>query len=155
MLLSPQMLSIKALMRFLDRGFILRALMVLMLYSLVPFGECLLILAIAEYIDVYLLFAVVAATSLLGLLLSLRPITKVLATLHESIGEGYYPEEPFAMLAGTLLAAVLVLTPGFVTDALGLLLFVPFIRRMAGRLITRPMRNRLKELYEYIKVYEE
>ena len=125
-----------------------------MLYSLVPFGECFLILVIARYLDANLVFAMVAGTTLLGLVLILRPISQTLATLQQSIDEGYYPAEPFALLAGTLLASVLVLTPGFVTDVLGLLFFIPFIRKMIGRLITKPMHNRMKELYEYIKVYE-
>ncbi len=148
------MLSMKALMRFLDRGFVFRALLVVMLYSLIPFGECFLLVMLTRYLDRYLLLAGVAATALVGILVSARPITRALETLHKSIDEGRYPAEPFAVLAGTLVAATLLVTPGFITDAFGFILLTPFLRRFLGRLITAPMRPRLTELYEYIKLYE-
>jgi UPF0716 protein FxsA len=148
------MLSMKALMRFLDRGFLMRMLLLVMLYSLVPFGECYLLLVLGEYLSTYLLLALVAGTALLGMLGMIRPVAGALQAVHTSIDEGYYPEEPFALLAGTLMAGVLLVTPGFVTDALGMLMFVPFVRRAVGGIITSRMRSRLKELYEYIKLYE-
>ena len=144
----------KALMRLLDRGFVLRALMIVMLYSLIPFGECLLLVELSRYVDPALLLSLVAATTVLGFLLAVRPIRHVLDLVHESIDEGYYPEEPFAALAGTLVASVLLVTPGLATDVIGLVLFLPFLRRLVGKLITVPMRPKLKELYEYIKLYE-
>ena len=146
------MLSMKALIRFLDRGFLLRSLLLLMLYSLVPFGESFLLLMLNAYLGIYLLLAMVASSTLLGFFLIVRPITAILAEIDKSVEAGYFPDEPFAMLAGTLVSAVLLLTPGFVTDTIGLLIFLPFLRRWVGRLITKRMDSRLKGLYEYIKL---
>lgn len=148
------MLSMKALMRFLDRGFLLRALYLVMLYSLVPFGECVLLLIVEDYVGGYIILAIVAATAILGLLLVIRPLTHTLEAVHASIDDGAYPAEPFALLAGTLVSAVLLLTPGLVTDVLGLICLIRFVRRAVGRGITHRMSDRLNELYEYIKLYE-
>jgi UPF0716 protein FxsA len=148
------MLSMKALMRFLDRSFILKLLLLVMLYSLIPFGEFFLLLFLNNYIESFILLSMVAGTTLLGLLLILRPVTTTLVSLHSSIDEGYYPDEPFAMLAGTLFTGVLLLTPGFVSDALGIIFLIPVLRRGIGRLFTKRMHDKLMELYEYIKLYE-
>jgi UPF0716 family protein affecting phage T7 exclusion len=53
-----------------------------------------------------------------------------------------------------LLGAVFLITPGFITDFLGFLLFIPFFRNKIGNLITRRMESRLKDIYEYLKLYE-
>ncbi len=148
------MLSMKSLIRFLDRGFIMKVLLVIMLYSLVPFGEFFLLLAIREYIGAYITMAAVAATALVALLYVRGRLTRILGDIHAGIREGEYPEESFDHLAGLLISAVLLLTPGFVSDFVGLVLFVPIPRRLSGRLITSRMRGRLKELYEYIKLYD-
>lgn len=43
---------------------------------------------------------------------------------------------------GLLLAGILLLLPGFITDVLGLLLLVPAVRQAAARAIGRALRNR-------------
>ena len=149
------MLSMKLLIRFLDRGFLIKLLLTLMLYSLVPIGEFFLLLIVRDYIGPYLTVAAVTATALFGLAFASRSLSSVLREVHRSIDAGYYPEESLRDLAGVLIAALLVLTPGFVTDFLGFVFFVPFLRRFVGRIAIRPMRARLKELYEYVKLYDE
>lgn len=141
-------------MRFLDRGFLLRFLLLVLLYSLVPFGECFLLLTLNEHMNTYLMLSLVAGISLVGLLLVIRPLTRTVRSLQESIDDGRYPAGPFAMLAGTLVAGVLLVTPGFAGDLIGFVLLIPFFRRLVGRIITGRMHDRLKELYEYIKLYE-
>ena len=53
-----------------------------------------------------------------------------------------------------LAASILLLTPGFITDTLGFLLFVPSVRNALGRWVLRKTRTDLKELYEYLKLEE-
>ena len=141
-------------MRFLDRGFIIRALLLVMLYSLVLLGEYFLLLYLRTFFETFLIIAVVSSTSLLGLLVSLGPIGHALDSVHESIDSGYYPREPFSLLAGTMFSSILLVTPGLATDLLGALLLIPVLRRLLGRALTRGLQTRLKELYEYLKLYE-
>jgi len=148
------MLTMKALMQFLDRGFVIRALFVTMLLSLILIGEYFLVLSLKTYFPSNLILSGVSATALIGVLIAVRPLTRALDSVQTSIDAGYYPEEPFARFAGTLVAAFLLVTPGLATDAIGLMLFVPILRRLVGSLITRRMHQRLNELYEYLKLYE-
>jgi UPF0716 protein FxsA len=144
----------KALIRFFDTGFLLKAFNLLLLYSLIPLGEIYLLYIIAGRVGIYVTLAVAATTGLLGLFLAYSRAAKAAHTARAKVRDGYYPTAEFIELAGNLLGAVLVIIPGFATDAAGLLLLLPVFRNMAGRIITGRMQDRLKELYEYLKLYD-
>ena len=148
------MLSMKVLIQFLDRGFVLKVLFLIMLCSLLPVADIFLLLYIRDYIGIYLLVALVASTGLLGLLFAYQQIRAILQALRTSVDDGRYPRMEFMNLAGALVASLLLLTPGFVTDLLGILLFLPLLRVFVGRSVNRRMEGRLKELYEYLKLYD-
>ena len=144
----------KTLIRLLDRGSLVKALLIFMLVSLVPLADFYLLLVIRDYFGTYLIMAAVAATALLGLFFAIGPLRRIVARICFEIDSGKYPEESFEQLAGVLIAAVLIVFPGFGTDIVGFLCIFPVSRRIVGRIVTRRMQSRLNELYEYIKVYE-
>jgi UPF0716 protein FxsA len=144
----------KFFLRFLDRTFITRVLILALLYSLLPLAEIFLIIYLGDRIGNYLTLALAACTGLMGMLFALRGFQKNLAILKEKIKEGVFPTEEFITLTGIFTAGILLLTPGFVTDFLGFLLFVPVIRSALGRFIIRATRANFKELYEYLKLYD-
>ena len=55
--------------------------------------------------------------------------------IAQSVEKGEMPVAPVIDGMGIFVAGILLLTPGFLTDAFGLLLFVPPIRRAVGRWI--------------------
>ena len=149
------MISMKGLIRFVDRNFLLKFLYLSLFYSLIPLGEIALILYLRRYIGFYLLIAAISSTGLLGLGFAWRQISSALGRLRAQVHDGTYPVDEYTDLAGAVVCGLLLLTPGFVTDFFGLLFFFPFLRRLAGRRITKKMDARLKELYEYLKLYYE
>ena len=146
------MLSMKALIRFVERAFLLKVLYLALLYSLVPVAEIILILYLRPFFGNYLLLAALVATGLVGLGIAWRQVVKALASLREQVQSGEYPEQEFSNLAGALFCSLLLLTPGFISDFVGLISFLPVIKRSIGRGITGKMEDRLKELYEYMKL---
>ena len=144
----------RMLLRFLDQTFITKLLVLALLYSLLPLAEIFLLIYLGARIGNYFTLALAATTGLIGMLFALRGFRRNLEILKRKIRAGEYPGEEFATLTGIFLAAVLLLTPGFITDALGLLLFLPAIRGGLGRLLLRLTRTDFKELYEYLKLYE-
>ena len=149
------MIGMRNLIRFVDRNYLLKFLYLSLFYSLVPLGEMVLILYLRNYVGLYLLIAAICATGLLGLGFAWRQISTVLGRLKAQVHDGQYPAHEYADLAGAIVGSILLLTPGFVTDFLGLMFFFPFLRRAVGRRVTRKMDGRLKELYEYLKLYYE
>lgn len=153
-MVSLAMIDTKILIRFFDRGFLLRTLLLLLLYSLVPIGEIALLFYLSTLIGVFLTLALLASTGLFGLLISYGAMKRTLKPLRRKIREGYYPEVEFVELAGLLASSLLLVTPGFVTDLAGLVLYSTAVRRRVGRAIVKRLEDRLKELYEYIRLEE-
>ena len=148
------MLSIKLLLRFFDKTFITRLLMLALLYSMVPLAEIFLLIYLGDILGTYLILALTASTGLVGLLIALNSFQRNLKTLKQKIKDGQYPGEEFLTLTGVFAGGLLLLTPGFITDFLGFLLFVPAIRNGLGRLFIQKTQTSLKELYEHLKLYD-
>ncbi len=142
------------MLRFFDKTFVTKVLVLALLYSLVPLAEIFLLIYLGDRIGNYITLALAAATGLAGMLIALRSFQKNLTALKEKIRKGVYPGEEFINVAGILVGAILLLTPGFITDCLGLLLFVPGIRQAVGALVLRATGTSMKELYEYLKLYD-
>ena len=148
------MLDIRVVLRFLDRDFIVRLLFLMLLYSIVPLGEIFLFLYLGELVGNYLVLAVAAIVGLAGVLIAMRQVQGILLRLKVKIKQGIYPGKEFIDLAGILIGSIFLLTPGFVTDLLGFLLFIPPLRDALGRAITKRLDRNLKEIYEYLKLYD-
>jgi UPF0716 protein FxsA len=148
------MLDHRVVLRFLDRDFMIRLLFLMLLYSIVPLGEIFLFLYLGELVGNYLVLAVAAILGLVGVLIGMRQTQNILARLKGKIRQGLYPGREFIDLAGILIGSVFLLTPGFITDMLGFLLFLPPIRNAIGRAVTKRLDRNLKEIYEYLKLYD-
>ncbi|OHD74620.1 MAG: hypothetical protein A2177_07360 [Spirochaetes bacterium RBG_13_68_11] len=146
------MTEFRLLFRFLDKEFLFRLIFILLLYSIVPIAEIFLFLWLGEVIGNYLILAIAAVVGLLGMLFALREVRVTLERLRARIRRHEYPGSEFVDLAGILAGAILLLTPGFITDFVGFLLLIPFFRRALGRLVTRRMDRSLHEVYEYLQL---
>jgi len=148
------MFEIRALIRFFDTGFILKFLITIMLISVLPIAEVYLYILLSGVLSPYIMIASLTGSSLVGLILSYGVIKSKLKKIKNLINEDEFPESDFYKLAGVFLGSVLIIVPGFIGDLLGLILFIPGISRKIGYLLTKPMGGKVKELYEYLKLYE-
>lgn len=92
-------------------------------------------MVVGSRIGVMATIGLVLATTALGIVL-LR--VQGLGTLHRirAVTEaGEVPDRELVHGLMILLAGLLLIPPGFVTDAAGLLLFVPFLRELAWRFL--------------------
>jgi UPF0716 protein FxsA len=148
------MTALRLLIRFFEKDFIAKLLLLILLYSLLPLSEVLVLLHMGGFVGKYMTLAIAASTGLFGVLMAASQFQSILNILKDKIKDGVYPGQEFISIAGILAGGILLLTPGFITDLFGLLLFVPVFRNMIGRFITRRMEKQLKEVYEYLKLYE-
>jgi UPF0716 protein FxsA len=109
-----------------------------LLFFLMPILEMYLLLKVGDYIGALPTIGAVMLTAVVGVALLRR---QGLATLSRGLGRLEGGEVPAREVAEGLLLAVagaLLLTPGFVTDAVGFTLLVPAARsRLAERLLDR------------------
>lgn len=148
------MFEIRTLIRFFDTGFILKFLILIMCISILPIAEVYLYIFLSSRLSTYLLIAALTGSSLAGLIISYGLIKSRLKIIKLEINIGEYPEKDFYKLTGLFLAGILLITPGFIGDFLGLIILLPGVSKKIGFILTRPMEDKVKELYEYIKLYE-
>jgi UPF0716 protein FxsA len=102
-----------------------------LLFLLIPLIEIALFIQVGGLIGLWPTLAIVILTAVAGAYLLRSQGSHVLAQLRGSLEELRDPSEPLAHGAMILFAGALLLTPGFFTDTIGLLLMVPGVR---GRL---------------------
>ena len=91
----------------------------------VPILEILLFIEVGGAIGTWPTLAVVVGTALAGTLLLRAQGREAMVRLQSRLAEGGDPGGPIAHGAMILVAGVLLLTPGFFTDAVGFLLLLP------------------------------
>jgi len=94
----------------------------------VPILEIALFIQVGGWLGLLPTILIVVATALAGTVLLRTQGLSTMASLRSSLSEGRNPMNPIAHGAIILVAGVLLLTPGFFTDALGLSFLVPAVR---------------------------
>jgi len=108
----------------------------------VPIGEIALLMKVSGIIGFWETFAVVILTALVGTMLLRQQGLATLKKAQASLEENRFPvDEVFDGLC-LLVAGALLLTPGFVTDAVGLALFLPPFRAVLKAGLARALAAR-------------
>lgn len=104
---------------------------------LIPLIDMLLLVVVADLIGWVGTVALVVATALVGMMLVRAEGRRTLSKLQRSIVQGQPPQDHL-IDGGLLIAAgAFLLTPGLVTDAIGLLLVLPPTRYLFRRILKR------------------
>ena len=118
------------------------AILVLAAFIATPIVEIYVFLQVGGLIGTWPTIAVVLITAFLGTWLLRMQGLATLRRFQASLAQNVLPVgEVFDGLC-LLLAGALLLTPGFVTDMIGFLLFVPPLRRFLGRGIAAYLQQR-------------
>lgn len=97
-------------------------------FVLVPIIEIALFIKVGGLIGLWPTLAIVILTAMIGSALMRSQGLAALSTLQNNLRTGGDPISPIAHGALILVAGVLLLTPGFFTDSLGLALLIPPVR---------------------------
>jgi len=98
------------------------------LFVAVPIIEIALFIQVGGAIGLWPTLGIVVLTALVGTNLMRSQGISTLNRLQASLAQGENPADPMAQGAMILVAGVLLLTPGFFTDAVGFLLLLPPVR---------------------------
>lgn len=100
----------------------------LILFIAVPIIEIALFIQVGGFIGLWPTLAIVVLTALVGTTMMRAQGLSTLARLQTSLTTGENPVDPIAHGALILVSGILLLTPGFFTDSVGLTLLFPPIR---------------------------
>lgn len=98
-----------------------------------PIAEIAVFLVVGGAIGTLPTIALIILTALLGATLLKRQGVSALTRLKADMDAGRVPAGAIGQAVAVAVAGVLLLTPGFITDAIGFLLFVPGVRSAIGR----------------------
>ncbi|HET9900188.1 MAG TPA: FxsA family protein [Actinomycetes bacterium] len=112
-------------------------------FVVVPLIEIYVLIQVGQVIGPWWTILLLVLDSLLGSWLIKREGGRAWQALRTALETGRMPARELADGALILVGGTLMLSPGFVTDALGILLILPFTRPFARRLLTRVVAQRL------------
>lgn len=95
---------------------------------LVPIIEIALFIQVGGFLGLWPTLAIVVLTALAGTILLRGQGLATMTNLQNAMGKGENPMDHMAHGAMILVAGVVLLTPGFFTDAVGLALLIPGVR---------------------------
>ncbi|MEA2001791.1 MAG: FxsA family protein [Actinomycetota bacterium] len=113
------------------------------LFIVVPPVEIGLFIAIGGRIGLVPTMAIVLLTAVIGASLVSRQGRGELVKLQTEFAAGQFPAKPLAHGAMILVSGALLITPGFLTDAIGFSLLSPPIREALRRWGVRRWSNRM------------
>lgn len=106
---------------------------------IVPIIEIALFILIGQAIGVWPTIASILLIALIGSAIIRRQGLRLLAEIRETMGEGRLPARAVADAMLVAIAGVLMVVPGYFTDALGLVLLIPPLRHWFYRWLSRRM----------------
>lgn len=116
----------------------------LLLFTVVPVVELYLLITIGGHLGAAPTVALVLITGLLGATLARREGARVLKSWQEATAQGQIPKEGVISSLLVLVGGVLLVTPGVLTDVTGLLLLVPWSRRLVAGVLRRRLEHRFQ-----------
>jgi UPF0716 protein FxsA len=109
----------------------------------VPLIEIYVLIQVGQVIGPWWTILLLVLDSILGTWLIRREGARAWRALRVAFESGRMPARELADGALILIGGTLMLSPGFVTDAFGVLLILPFTRPVARRLLTQVVGRRL------------
>lgn len=109
-----------------------------------PLVDLWLLFRIGEWLTFGPTLACVILTGVVGAAIAKRQGVSTIARIQQELAEGRMPTTQLGEGILILLAAAVLITPGFITDAFGLLLLVPPIRRLFLKAVTAYFASRIQ-----------
>jgi UPF0716 protein FxsA len=114
-----------------------------LLFLLVPIAELYVIYQVGDAIGIWWTFLLLAADSLLGSLLLKSQGRAVWQRFNDNLAQGRVPHREVIDGVLVIFGGAFLITPGFLTDIVGLVLLVPPSRSVVRRFLARRLGRRV------------
>ena len=117
----------------------------LLLFIAVPVVELVLLIEIGQRFGTLATVGLIVGTGTVGAALARQQGISTLARLRKDLNDGRLPAEPIVDGVLILVAAVVLITPGVLTDLVGFLCLVPACRRLLKLYLKRRFERAVRE----------
>ncbi len=114
-----------------------------MLFVGIPIAEIALFIWVGGRIGLLATLVVIVLTAVVGSVLVARQGAHAISQVQTAFFEARFPSKELAHGAMIVVAGAFLVTPGFLTDALGFLLLVPPFREAARRTVAKRVSSRV------------
>ena len=121
-----------------------------LIFFLVPIIELYFLIKIGSVIGPFNTIMLVILTAVFGAYLAKREGLRTLYKIRENMYQGIMPTEELIDAFLIFVAGLLLLTPGLITDVLGLCMLVPTSREIFKGYLKRWMKNKIQKTDIYI-----
>jgi UPF0716 protein FxsA len=115
----------------------------LLIFIVVPIAELAVIIQVGQQIGVWLTIAILIADSILGALLMRSQGRASWRRFNEALQAGRPPAREVLDGALVIFGGAFLLTPGFITDIIGIVLLLPPTRAIVRRILVRRFADRM------------
>ncbi|QFG68640.1 FxsA family protein [Ornithinimicrobium pratense] len=115
------------------RGGLLRWLLLALV--ILPFAEVAALVLVGRTIGFWWTLGALVAVAVVGVLLVRHETSRTYKALQETLNSGKMPADEVTDAILVMIGGFLLILPGFVSDAAGLLLVLPFTRPVARRML--------------------
>jgi UPF0716 protein FxsA len=119
-------------------------LQLVILFTLIPLIELYILIEVGGMIGALNTILIIAATGILGASLAKSQGLQVMRKINLSAEQGRFPAEELIDGLFILLGGFTLLTPGFITDLLGLSMLFPPTRTLYKRLARQMIENKME-----------
>ncbi len=114
-----------------------------LLFLLVPIAELYVIYQVGDAIGIWWTFLLLAADSLLGTLLLKSQGRAVWQRFNDNLAQGRVPHREVLDGVLVIFGGAFLITPGFLTDIVGMVLLIPPSRSVVRRFLVRRLGRRV------------
>jgi UPF0716 protein FxsA len=122
----------------------MRFLGLVLLFFVLPIAELYVIYKVGDSIGIWWTFLLLAADSILGAALLRSQGRAVWRRFNEALGMGRMPHREVQEGVLVIFGGAFLITPGFITDVIGVLLLLPPTRAVIRRFGARALRRRVE-----------
>ena len=115
-----------------------------LLFTIVPVLELYLLIKIGGMIGALNTVLIILVTAIIGASLAKSQGLMVLSQIQQALNEGRLPASELLHGLIILLGGVALLTPGFITDLIGLSMLIPHIREVYIRIVQGIIKRRVE-----------
>lgn len=118
-----------------------------LLFTLLPLAELALLIKVGRATSVGTALGIVIATGVIGAAVARYEGLRTLVAIRREAAAGRLPGDQLIDALLILVAGLLLVTPGLITDTVGLLLLVPPARRFARERLKKRFRTRFTMMH--------
>jgi UPF0716 protein FxsA len=131
---------------------------IFLIFIIIPVLEMLVLIEVGSVLGSVPTVALVFITAIIGVTMLRQQGLSTLLSFNQKLNTGELPANELLSAAFLIIAGAFLLTPGFVTDSIGFLLLIPFVRHLlADYFIKKGMLSAAKgfEQSQFYSFFEE